>query len=80
MRRKGQFRQGKRIVEVNISAGGVTMGDPQYMRFPVEEYQARCNKARELMEKENLKGILISDGMNYTYFSGGHGDFSYSRP
>ena len=56
------------------------MGDPQYMRFPVEEYQARCNKARELMEKKGLKGILISDGMNYTYFSGGNRDFSYSRP
>jgi len=56
------------------------MGDPGYMRFPVEEYQVRCNKARELMEKKGLKGILISDGMNYTYFSGGNRDFSYSRP
>ncbi len=56
------------------------MGDSQYMRFPVEEYQARCNKARELMEKKGLKGIFISDGMNYTYFSGGNKDFSYSRP
>ena len=56
------------------------MGDPAYMSFPIAEYQARCNKARDLMEKKGLKGLFMSEGMNYAYFSGGHRDFSYSRP
>ena len=56
------------------------MGVPEYMRFPVEEYQRRCDKARELMEKKNLNGLLITEGGNYTYFSGGTRDFSLSRP
>ena len=47
------------------------MGDPQYMRFPIEEYQARCNKARELMEKKGLKGLFITGFNNFTYFTGG---------
>ncbi len=56
------------------------MGDQAYMSFPVTEYENRCNKARDLMAKKGLKGLLISEGMNYAYFSGGHRDFSYSRP
>ncbi len=56
------------------------MGVPEYMRFPVEEYKKRYDKARELVEKKNLKGLLITEGGNYTYFSGGTRDFSFSRP
>ena len=56
------------------------MGVPEYMRFPVEEYQGRYDKARELVEKKNLNGLFITEGGNYTYFSGGNRDFSLSRP
>ncbi len=56
------------------------MGDPQYMRFPVEEFQMRCNKARELMAEKGLKGLFITEGRNYTYFSGGTRDNSNARP
>ncbi|GAJ00287.1 unnamed protein product, partial [marine sediment metagenome] len=56
------------------------MGIPEYMRFPAEEYKRRCEQARELMEKKNLNGLLITEGGNYTYFSGGTRDFSFSRP
>jgi len=56
------------------------MGILEYMRFPVEEYKGRCDKARELIEKKDLKGLLITEGGNYTYFSGGTRDFSFSRP
>jgi Xaa-Pro aminopeptidase len=56
------------------------MGVPEYMRFPIEEYQQRHNRARELMERKNLKGLFITEGGNYTYFSGGGRDTSFSRP
>ncbi len=56
------------------------MGVPEYMRFPVEEYKKRCDKARELMAKKDLNGLFITEGGNYTYFSGGGRDFSFSRP
>lgn len=56
------------------------MGIPKYMRFPSAEYERRCDRARELMGKENLGGLFITEGANYTYFSGGTKDFSYARP
>ena len=56
------------------------MGVPEYMRFPAEEYKRRCDKARELMEKTNLTGLFITEGGNYTYFSGGTRDSAFSRP
>ena len=56
------------------------MGAPEYMRFPVEEYKLRCDEARELMVKKNLNGLFITEGGNYTYFSGGARNFSFSRP
>ena len=56
------------------------MGVPEYMRFPVEEFEQRCNKARELAGKKGLKGLLITEGGNYTYFSGGTKDNSACRP
>ncbi len=45
------------------------MGVAEYMRFPVEEYKRRCDKARELMTKKDLKGLLITEGGNYTYIT-----------
>ena len=56
------------------------MGVAEYMRFPVEEYKMRCDKVRELMTRNNLNGLFITEGGNYTYFSGGGRDFSFSRP
>ncbi len=56
------------------------MGVTEYMRFPVEEYHQRHAKAQEWMTKQNLKGLFITEGGNYTYFSGGTRDFSFSRP
>ncbi len=56
------------------------MSVPEYMRFPVEEYKRRHGKARDMMEKTGLKGLFITEGGNYTYFSGGTRDFSFSRP
>ena len=56
------------------------MGEREYMRFPVEEFERRCDKARELMGQKNLNGLFITEGGNYTYFSGGTRDFSFSRP
>ncbi|GAG29962.1 unnamed protein product, partial [marine sediment metagenome] len=56
------------------------MGVLEYMRFPAEEYKRRCDKARELVKKKGLKGLFITEGGNYTYFSGGTRDFSFSRP
>lgn len=32
------------------------------------------------MERDNLVGLFITEGGNYTYFSGGQRDFSFSRP
>ena len=43
------------------------MGERVYA-LPVEECKAQCNKARELLEKEVLMSLFISDGMNYTCF------------
>jgi len=57
------------------------MGDVQYMSFPVEEYQMRCNKARELMEGKELKGLLITGDSNFAYFTGGKRDATmHARP
>lgn len=56
------------------------MGSIEYMHFSEKEYRERCEKARELMKKKNLKGLFITEGGNYTYFSGGTRDFSHSRP
>jgi Xaa-Pro aminopeptidase len=56
------------------------MGIPEYMRFPLEEYERRFEKAREFLEEKELKGLFISEGGNYTYFSGASRDNSYARP
>ncbi len=56
------------------------MGIAKYMRFPPEEFERRCARARQLMERNDLAGLFITEGGNYTYFSGGQRDFSFSRP
>lgn len=56
------------------------MGDPDYMRFPEAEYQRRYERVRERMAKADLKGLFITEGGNFTYFTGGTRDFSFSRP
>ena len=56
------------------------MGVDGYMRFHPEEFVRRCARARELMERNDLAGLFITEGGNYTYFSGGQWDFSFSRP
>ena len=56
------------------------MGNPEYMKFSFEEYKNRYEKAQFLMKEKNLKGLLITEGNNYTYFSGATRDFSYTRP
>ena len=38
------------------------MGVAEYMRFPVEEYKRRCDKAWALMIKKDLRGLLITEG------------------
>lgn len=40
------------------------------MWFPEEEYEARINKARELMARENMDLLFITGDRNYNYFSG----------
>ena len=56
------------------------MGVPDYMSFSVKEYKQRVEKAKEAINKNNLAGLLITEGGNYTYYSGGTRDFSFSRP
>ena len=52
----------------------------EYKRFPKSEYESRWERARERMRAEGLDALFITEAANYTYFSGGHGDFSFSRP
>ena len=52
----------------------------EYKRFPKSEYENRWERARESMRTEGLDALFITEAANYTYFSGGHGDFSFSRP
>ena len=39
------------------------MGSVEYMHFSEKEYRERCEKARELMKKKNLKGLFITEGI-----------------
>ncbi len=42
--------------------------------FPREEFMARCEKARALMDQQNIDGLLLGKEQNITYLSG------YRRP
>lgn len=52
----------------------------EYKRFPKIEYENRWERAGKLMAGKGLDALLITESNNYTYLSGGHGDFSFSRP
>ena len=56
------------------------MGMPEYMKFPISEYNDRCSRARELMSRSGLKGLFICERTNFHYFSGGYGGLDYARP
>ncbi len=38
--------------------------------FPIDEYEGRVKKARELMARENMDLLFITGDMNYSYFTG----------
>ena len=52
----------------------------EYKRFAKTEYDNRWERARNIMAAEGLDALFITEASNFTYFSGGHGDFSFSRP
>ncbi len=54
--------------------------NPEYKRFPKMEYEKRWECAGKAMADKGLDALLITNADNFTYFSGGHGDFSFSRP
>ncbi len=56
------------------------MGNQEYMRFPIDEFRNRWEKAQEMIEKNNLKGLFITEGGNHTYFGGATRDSSFARP
>lgn len=56
------------------------MRTPEYMKFPLQEYQDRCKKVRRLMEEKYLKGLFITEGTNFNYLSGGTRRMDHSRP
>jgi Xaa-Pro aminopeptidase len=43
---------------------------PGHPDFPADEYQQRYARARTLMEEAHLDGLLITDELNYIYFTG----------
>lgn len=53
---------------------------PEYKRFPKEEYVSRWQRAKKLMAQKGIDALFISEGTNFTYFSGGTKDFSFTRP
>jgi len=55
------------------------MSASDYKSFPRSEYELRWNRARELMEKEHLDALFITEPLNYYYFSGASPSFSYAR-
>ncbi|MDX1707482.1 MAG: Xaa-Pro peptidase family protein [Desulfobacterales bacterium] len=52
----------------------------EYKRFAKTEYDNRWERARKRMAADGLDALFITEASNFTYFSGGHGDFSFSRP
>jgi len=55
------------------------MNITDYKRFPKYEYERRWKKAQKLMERENIDALLITEPLNYLYFSGASPTFSYAR-
>jgi len=46
------------------------MRNPDFGPFPAEEYLARCQKARRLMEAQGVDGLLLTSKENVVYFTG----------
>ena len=46
------------------------MKPPLYPDFPKEEYEQRYARDRALMCERNLDGLLITEELNYIYFTG----------
>jgi len=55
------------------------MSSLEYKLFPRSEYESRWRRARELMEKDGLDALFITEPLNYHYFSGASPSFSYTR-
>ncbi len=51
-----------------------------HKRFPKIEYERRWESAGRAIADGGLDALLVTESNNFTYFSGGHGDFSFSRP
>jgi len=50
-----------------------------FHEFPPEEYQVRYERARQLMAQEGLDALLVTDVINYRYFTG-HTPRTGNRP
>lgn len=50
-----------------------------YQFFPYSEYTQRWHRAQEVMRKNDLDALLITEPFNYHYFSGSTPSFSYAR-
>lgn len=46
------------------------MAAPNYPDFPKDEYEQRYARGRALMDKRGLDGLLITEELNYIYFTG----------
>lgn len=46
------------------------MSQPRYAEFPKSEFEERYARARSLMEEQNLDALLITERLNYIYFTG----------
>ncbi|WP_432665618.1 Xaa-Pro peptidase family protein [Wukongibacter baidiensis] len=43
---------------------------PRYPDFSKEEFQGRWSRAQELMKREGIDGLLVTERLNYMYFTG----------
>lgn len=46
------------------------MSKPRYAEFPQSEFEQRYARARVLMEEQNIDALLITERLNYMYFTG----------
>jgi Xaa-Pro aminopeptidase len=61
------------------------MNSPKYADFPKEEFELRWNRARQLMKDQELDALMVTEELNFSYFTGyrpnGLGSFySKTRP
>lgn len=50
-----------------------------FYEFPLEEYNLRYKRARDLMKEHRIDALLVSDPVNYRYFTG-HSPRTDNRP